>query len=662
MKTKGITIFEQHVEHAVLGLAVLVFLGLTAMQFVGEPNAVTVGRDTVGPGQVDRMLKERADALALRLTPDAPPPVNIADPQPVLAKFDKERGASISPQVALAPWTASINPVGDYIAPPTTRLFVAAVPRPPYALETMQYIDTIPADVVTENAELQKVLLHQPYDIRFVTAFAKFAAADFLKQLRTAGSNGEVPVPAKWYADRIDFVNVKVERREQLEGNKWSEPTVLDPIPGQLTFRPQLATRIDAATRDQILKITGEPAGRDVYQPAFYSTVREAWMMPGEKKVVTDAGNAEENAIAALKQQIERWTRDRDKLREQMKSDNCSENEPAPPDKTKGGGKGGPNPSGSGGSPSGSRGGGAPAPPGSGISAGAGGQAGGMKSGGAAGEGNENLCKKHRKRLQALNEKIEKAEAELKRLQPDAPEAKPEAPKVEVVQMGDEVMIWAHDINVQPGKTYQYRFTVEVYNPLFAHKPDLMPAQQPLADKFTLVSQPSEWSAPITTEPPLRVFITQASANTVGGLDALPLGSAKAEVFRYFDGQWWKEAFTVQPGMRIGATKTPRPEPRDPKDKDAKDAKDAKPPTPIDYSTDWFVLDVVEDSLADREQQDSNQGAVVLLQSLSAEGVSQVRSPRDDAANQRQFLSEEGLSDRIGSVAIANRAGGGKTD
>src|SRR5262245_11421368 len=479
MKTKGITIFEQHVEHAVLGLAVLVFLGLTAMQFVGDPNAVTVGRDTVGPGQVDRMLKDRADALGLKLTPDAKGP-EFPDPVPVLAQFTKQKAGSISPRDMMAVNAPSINPVGNYIEAPTTRLFVAAVPKPPYALDTMQYIDTIPPDVVTENADLQKVLLHQPYDIRFVTAFAKFAAADFLKQLRTAGPNGEVPVPAKWFADRIDVINVKVERREQLEGNKWSEPIVLDPIPGQLTFRPQLATRIDSATRDQILKITGEPAGRDVYQPAFYSTVREAWMMPGEKKVVTDAGNADENAIAALKQEIERLTRERDKLRDQMKSDNCSENEPAPPDKTKGGGKSGPSPSGSGGSPGGSRGGGggggAPAPPGSGISAGAGGQAGGMKSGGTPGEGNETLCKKHRARLKKLNERIANDEADLKRRQPDAPEAKPEAPKVEVVQMGDEVMIWAHDINVQPGKTYQYRFTVELYNPLFAHKPDLMPA------------------------------------------------------------------------------------------------------------------------------------------------------------------------------------------
>ena len=675
MKTKGITIFEQHVEHAVLGLAVLVFIGLTAMQFVGEPNAVTVGRDTVTPGKVDRMLKERAEALAMRLTPDAAAPVPIPDPQPILAKFEAQRSGSISPENgrSLIAWAPSINPGAGYVAVNPTGSFVVPVPKAPYQLATAQYIDTVSPEVVNENQELQKVLLHQPYDIRFVTAFAKFAAGELHKQYSTDGPNGEVRIPTKWYADRIDFINVKVERREQLDGDKWSDPIVLDPIPGQLTFRPQLATRIDAATRDQILKVTGEPNGRDIYQPDFYSTVREVWSMPGENKVVADAGNPEENAIADLKRTIEKLTRDRDALRELMKKDNCSETEPAAPDSGKGG-HNTPSPSGSGGTPGGSRGGGGVAPPGGGVSVGAGGNAGGMKSGPQVG-GDDTACKKHRAKLKKLNDRIEKAETELKRLQPDAPEPKPEAPKVQVVQMGDEVMIWAHDLSVQPGKTYQYRFTVEVYNPLFSHKPDLMPAQQPLADKFTLVSPTSEWSAPITTDPPLRVFITQArpTPNNLSGAGGLPLGSATAEVYRYYDGRWWKEDFTVQPGMRIGAAKTPRAEPRDPKetkDKDKdnnkdKDNKDAKPPpasAPIDYSTDWFVLDVVEDSLADRGQVDSNHAGVVLLQSLTAEGVSQVRSIRDDSVNQRQFLTEEGLSDRIGSVAVANRTSGGKTD
>jgi hypothetical protein len=40
MKTKGIPLWERHVEHIALAVAALIFLGLAAMQFVGNPNAV----------------------------------------------------------------------------------------------------------------------------------------------------------------------------------------------------------------------------------------------------------------------------------------------------------------------------------------------------------------------------------------------------------------------------------------------------------------------------------------------------------------------------------------------------------------------------------------------------------------------------------------------
>ena len=69
MKTKGISIWEQHIQWIVLGLAVVAFVAFTTKQFVGEPNAVSMGGRQVAPGEVDRLLEEDAERLAARLAP-----------------------------------------------------------------------------------------------------------------------------------------------------------------------------------------------------------------------------------------------------------------------------------------------------------------------------------------------------------------------------------------------------------------------------------------------------------------------------------------------------------------------------------------------------------------------------------------------------------------
>ncbi len=63
MKTKGITVWEQHAEKFVLGLAGLLFVGFTAIQFIGDPNAVPLGAKEITPAEVDGILTEEAENL-----------------------------------------------------------------------------------------------------------------------------------------------------------------------------------------------------------------------------------------------------------------------------------------------------------------------------------------------------------------------------------------------------------------------------------------------------------------------------------------------------------------------------------------------------------------------------------------------------------------------
>src|SRR5262245_22167108 len=99
MKTKGIPIWEQYLEHIVLGVALLVLVGFTAMQFIGSPNSVEVaGSGNVGPADVDHLLEAKAQEIGGKIGDEV---VALSAPTPVLPAFEEKKRASITPRPAL---------------------------------------------------------------------------------------------------------------------------------------------------------------------------------------------------------------------------------------------------------------------------------------------------------------------------------------------------------------------------------------------------------------------------------------------------------------------------------------------------------------------------------------------------------------------------------
>lgn len=604
MKTKGIPIWEQYLEHIVLGVAFLVLVGFTAMQFIGSPNAVeVVGVGKVGPGEIDRILEVKAQEISGSIQQDA---VKLPDPAPVLAKFAERKDAPVSPKPVLQyAFGPKISPVASEALPIADRLFVVPSIAAPFDPILQQYFDTLNEETVSEFPELAKVLPSTaPYDITWITAAAKFNAAEVLKQFGSVGPNGEAPLPPRWYENTVFFIDVRIEREELVAG-KWQQSTLLEPIPGQLTFRPHITGRVDAAMRDQILGHVSTPVGRNaVIRPEFYTGAAAAWAPPSDEEQVVTAATEEELAILDLKAKLARDRKELERVQKRFTELGCPAEEPPKQE--------GPKP-------------GAPAPPRTGGGAGGGegfGSGGGRQVGGPAKPAtptNERECRGLRNKLKRLKEQVERVEGELAKREAAAP-AKDEIQADEPERL-DDLLIWGHDINIQPGRTYRYRFVVEIFNPLFLRGNELLPAQRHLAEQFTLASAASEWSAPIVADPPLRLFVT--NAKPVGtALGQLPAGTASAEVFRFRDGRWWQESFTVQPGERIGGVKGRQ--------------------STIDYSTDWFVLDVLPDISADQNELAQGLGAIVLLQSLSEDGVTQTRMPRMDASDpERAYLRQE---------------------
>ncbi len=621
MKTKGISFWEQNIERFVIGLALIVCVAIVAMQFIGEPNAVQIGSTMVSPGAVDQQLIDRAKEVEREL--DSTSSHSFGDAaKPVFGRFDERLNAPVVPAPSMVV-TAPRLGIGSGIVVDVDRPYVEAVVPTPTEIHVAQHFDTIAPEVVESTPGLSMVIgSAPPFDLTWNTVSGRFDIASLLQQYANGGANGEAALLLAWYNNRIDFIDLKLFRQELVNG-QWSEERMIDPMPGGFSFRSELKDRkIDDAVRNWVLETSASPATRaSIIQPAFYLTLTESWVRPGAV-AVAGAGGAQQQAAAddpaaELRIERERLLKQIAAIDARLKAAGCPPE--APPETTTQPEKPPP--------PSRSGGGGA-ASPGSGIGESSGGQGLRDPSGGAANA----ACKSDWARKKRLRTQLDRLDAEIERLTGQV-QVKPVEVVDAVVEPETVIDIWAHDLEIEPGKTYRYRMAIEVYNPLFGRKLSLIPAQQPLAEKFSNASEPSEWSEASTAQPPLLMYVTRAmpsSPNTMG----MAHGQATAEVYRFHNGRWWLDTFPVTPGDRIGGVKTPRGG------------------SPVDYSTDWFVLDIAP-SLGGEDER-SGLAATVLLQRMSDPAQVEWRVPGDEANNeQRRALNRRVRLADLGGEGLA---------
>ncbi len=625
MKTKGITIWEKHAEKIVVAIAAAAAIAFTALQFIGEPNAVTSGSERIAPSRIDEVLESKARAILAKLGDEAPPGVEFPDPVGAADELAEAIREPVGPRGPLSRWSVAIAPNVEGLPGGGVDVeFPVPSLKAPYELATGQTFDALDPAAVDQVKELKPFFPDpaQPYDVIYVTAVAHYSLADLRAQFHGktgAESSGAVAIPSSWYNDRPEnIVDVVVERQE-LIGGTWSDGKAIDSLPGRFSFRAQLAGKPDASLRDTVLAELEKPAVRtDIIQPSFYATRNEAWELPVADDGAGGQPGVENDRVATLRKRLKDLN---DKLEELMKRLEAlggrmdDQGGKAPPGGGAPGGPGGGGGAGAGGGDAG--GGGKKPPPGSGGPRSAPGK--GEGTGGFGMEGGSEMGKRQggetrgvdtraitnlKNKITRLREEIAATEAELKKLLPgNAPAPNPNEPAAEP----DEVLIWAHDMTVEPGHTYRYRFTVSVYNPFFGRKRSLIAAQEHLAESFVINSKPSDWSAPMRVDPPLRVFITSAAPAGMA-LGAFSLGQVRAEVYRFYDGTHWMEPFTVEPGQQLGATI-------------ARKRGDGNP-VDIDFSTGLFVLDIVEDIGSE-----GTKSARVLLQDARTGEILEMRDP-----------------------------------
>lgn len=155
-------------------------------------------------------------------------------------------------------------------------------------------------------------------------------------------------------------------------------------------------------------------------------------------------------------------------------------------------------------------------------------------------------------------------------------QADPDVPKITLITNPEgkkETAVWFHDDSVEPGKTYQYRTRVRLWN---RYVGDMKALQNPQEARSAIIA--GDWS-PISddiTIRPLRHFFV--SAGRAGE------GKASVEVWTRHNGKWVEKKFEVGPGDRIGG----------PADVDLGEENEAgkKKKTPVDFSTNAIVVDI----------------------------------------------------------------------
>ena len=633
MKIKGIPIWEQHIEKLVLALAVLGFAAFAATQFIGNPNAVKQGSEEFTPGNVDEKLRAKAETIQRKLDPSAPSDIDPPQIASTFDNFEESITESISPVTKLALVTPVIAPsIGDL----GQAVFAYHVPQVPAAHKVLaqQYADALAEGVVDQHEQLKERFPSLPHDIIWPSVFFKWNSDQMRQELRAgdpnASADGKRPIPPKWFDERTTIIDLVVEREEldPLSGT-WSNLTTLTPIPGQNSLRERLISEITPRDRQEMLDLLAVPENQAmVIQPEFYPTKNGSWSVPSFEEVVQQEV-VEEDPSAELIKSLKRNLSDKqtelqrkqkaltdaggpleempDKPKPPKGKDEESEDEGGD-DKLGGGGFG------------------------------FGGAGGGRKTDDEKDEKKIAIRKRLTTEVKKLQGDLEKIQKQLEQLGAAV------APVQQVNQSPSdpnadgEIVMWAHDITAVPGTTYRYRGTVQIYNPFYARTSSLVDSQKELAASFVMASQPSAWSDAIQISRPFRHFITRATpprndaaAAAMGGMT----GQVTAEVYRFYDGRWWTESFSLTAGERVGSLVEPRRRPAD---------QQAEQPVPtIDYGTDWFVLDVINDldgGPADPLGRQSS--ALVLLQNLKTGEITDLIDPdRQRTDPDRTWLRDE---------------------
>lgn len=562
MKLKGISVFEQHADKAVLGLMGVVFLGVVAQQMLTQPNTVKVGTAALPPAQAFDPVEAAAKTIEGQLNSAAGdmPQVkgfSLADKVSIGAQAAHElvRPLALGESVSLGAISAARQVASGTYDLPTVPVATNVVAR--------ASVGTINPLEVVRNAELAKLVpAQQPFDKASVSIEGSFSGATLRATLEADpdGSGPKEPLPLAWWRDLggrgegVQIVAVEVERQtiRLADGSTPKSPivTTVQSMPGRPNFRTEWDKVKNLGDVPQYLDVIRSNA-EQIQRPAFYTTIAgPEWTPPAEAPAVLDADGASQKQ--RLQSQLEQLDQQIQDLEQKLNAAGGPRlKEPPPPNETAaqrkerlerekkdrereeeekrrqaqiGGGGGG-----------GGRRGAAPrtdVPP-----SGEGARPDKPTLSPALLEGQIRSKRAQRekvaKKLEAMGEKV-------------APIAGTPGAATIAAAPGffddPDIRVWAHDLTAEPGAAYRYRLRVIINNPLFGR--NLQDSQKPLSQNSTIAGPWSDWTGDVPVDQFDYFFVT--SADSQSAVTGRP--RASIELYQFYYGYYRVARVSAEPG------------------------------------------------------------------------------------------------------------------
>ena len=522
MKMKNVNFFQRHMEKLVLGTALLIAGLLVLIYVVGNPYAIDIGGRSMGPIAIEEHVEELAVQLDANLNSTTSPL-----PEMQVPPYTQDFASRVNRRVAPAPYRVAMGPPAldpqDVMPPEPPAPY--NLPRPPVTTETVARADhglLGPLDDVTQQEQFVELVGDEhPQDFRYVSVSGTFDIEQWHQRLASATA-----LPNQFYRSTINIAGVYLQRQTlDPTTGEWGDTTIVQPLPNQLSFLPEFTHDFTDEEAEQYVNFIKQNQAR-IARPEFPPLLEPTmWLPPWSS--VGQLNPEEQREFQKLGESISSLTNRLERLRDRLER---------------------------------------------------------------AGETTrQNDLREQYQRLQDDLIAAETRRDELIGLTPDMTQrdrmddplmdpmmdpgmdpgmADPAAgrspraasprrsdrtppPTTQAEPSGEDegtITVWAHDLTVEPGRTYRYRVLVSVLNPLFRQTRVEQSQREVHFNKIALGPDLAEdgevadapWSDPVEVAPQHYFFFVQ------GGQ------SPRVEVWRIYDGMWRNEEFPVRPGDPIG--------------------------------------------------------------------------------------------------------------
>lgn len=557
---KVLDLLEKNVQWFALGLAVIYVLWMAWTYVLQSPVTVKVSNETLAPKDVDKYILDGV-GTSLQNKMNDPRVPTIPSPKWVQAFRDemsyKDRLATPF-KTPMFRWdlTEKLDFRPDRGIEAPREIYVQALPTIPVAVmgaarSGMSNV-AIPAALAQAPAgDVQAVAaLQEGKDILWITQIYILPTGELARAFQ------DVKLPVDQFKTTVFEANL--ERQEILPDGSEGPVTRIKPLP-TVQLQPIPDPKTSVAVKTAFL-LWANTHVTDILQPPFYTVVvGDLWSPPGQAALPVAPQNPQQPQqpqdifdpskwVNATLDEMKKAGLTQDQIRKvALYRQKVKDDERKGKNSGKGGGKGG-----VGGGGFGGKGGGGPGfGPDDG---GRGGRDGGSQEGGFIDPG-------------AFEGGTRPPAGERPPEDGNPPQAQaPQTPPGEFdPRETPDIVGWAHDDTVEPGKTYRYRIQYKIKSPVW--NTTNMTKPQELASTFVLESKFSEWGDPISV-PSLTSFFVIRPA--MGG------DRATVQVFRWHGGATKQKSFDVSPGDAIGL-----------KDGD------------VDFSTGWTMVDMRLDPRTD---------------------------------------------------------------